>query len=308
MIPRGDVRTVGFVGLGRMGRPMAMRLAAAGYEVRATDLDPAARFALAEVPGISAVADAGSVGPVDVVILMLPSSDAVEQAVLAPGGLLEHGAAPVVIDMGSSEPRRTRALGERCAGAGTLLLDAPVSGGVAGAEAGSLTVMVGGPAPEVERLRPLFEVLGGRVLHTGDLGAGHAVKALNNLLSASHLLASSEALLAAKELGLDVERVLELINGSSGRSGSTEAKWPTFVLTERYDSGFSAELMVKDLRIAVDVLHETGTPAHLGEATLARWTAAAGELPAGADHTLIARWLEGQRVPPEDADGVDGTH
>ena len=261
--------------------------------------------------GVTAVAELGSVGDgADAVILMLPDSDIVERVVLGRlaseppradgpnGGLLASLAAgATIIDMSSSDPARTRVLAEQVAAAGVTLIDAPVSGGVAGARAGTLMVMVGGPAEAFERFKPMLGAIGKRVVHAGDIGAGHAVKALNNLMSAAHLLASSEALIAGRRFGLDPAVMLEIVNGASGRSGSTENKWPNYVLTERYDAGFSVRLMVKDLNLALSIEHATGVPAAASEAVVATWEAALADLPPDADHTSIAQWLAGRSEP-----------
>jgi 3-hydroxyisobutyrate dehydrogenase len=138
----------------------------------------------------------------------------------------------------------------------------------------------------------LLEAIGGKVMHVGAVGAGHALKALNNLLSGTTLLASAEALLVGRRFGLDPEVMLDTINVSSGRSWSTEYKLPQFVLTERYDAGFAVGLMAKDLRIAAGLAEATGTPLELGKLAAAIWERAAEELPADADHTTIARWLD----------------
>jgi 3-hydroxyisobutyrate dehydrogenase len=248
---------------------------------------------------------------------MLPDSDIVERVVLgrlasegqpagatgggppaslAPGttggGLLGRLApGTTIIDMSSSDPARTRVLAEIVASAGMTLIDAPVSGGVSGARAGTLMIMVGGPSAAFERFKPMLAVMGKRVAHAGDAGAGHAVKALNNLMSAAHLLASSEALIAGRRFGLDPAVMLEIINGSSGRSGSTENKWPNYILTEKYDAGFSISLMVKDLKLALSIEHATGVPSAASEAVVATWEAALADLPPDSDHTAIARWL-----------------
>jgi 3-hydroxyisobutyrate dehydrogenase len=285
--------TIGFAGLGHMGTPMADRLATAGHRLRVYDIAPAAR---ARHEGRDGVAVAGQVAEIaegaDVVILMLPDSAVVAQVLLA-DGLLEHVASSaVVVDMSSSEPARTRELASVAADRGVTLIDAPVSGGVTGARNGSLTIMVGGPVGVLDRLRPVLEVLGSHVVHAGDIvGAGHAVKALNNLMSAAHLLASSEALLAGRQFGLDPEVMLSIVNSSSGRSGSTQVKWPRFVLPEAYDSGFGLRLMLKDMRIALQLEQEAGVPAPLGRAAVTAWAAAAEDLPPTADHTEIVRWL-----------------
>jgi 3-hydroxyisobutyrate dehydrogenase len=186
---------------------------------------------------------------------------------------------------------RTRLLAERLAKMGVSLVDAPVSGGVAGAVAGTLTVMVGGSDDVVEHVRPVLEHLGNPV-HAGPVGAGHAVKALNNLLSATHLLVTSEAMIVGQRFGLDPNVMLSIFNASSGRSGSTQNKWPNFVLTKTYDSGFGLRLMLKDMRIAVQLSEQTGAPSELGADAAELWSRAADALPESADHTEIARWLK----------------
>jgi 3-hydroxyisobutyrate dehydrogenase len=287
-------RTVGFVGLGHMGVPMAGQLAAAGATVQAFDAAAAARSAFAAaVPTAEVVATAREVARgAEAVLLCLPNSGTVETVV--DGELLdalEPGA--VVVDMSSSEPLRTRALAERADEAGHVLLDAPVSGGVAGARAGTLSVMTGGPDAAVAAVWPVLTALG-RPRHVGPTGAGHALKALNNLMSAAHLLASSEALLAGEAFGLDPEVMLEVVNASTGRSGSTEVKWPRDVLPGTFASGFGLALMLKDIRIALDLAGSTGAASRHAASTVALWAEAAEALPPDADHTEIVRWLRGE--------------
>jgi 3-hydroxyisobutyrate dehydrogenase len=310
----GPGTVVGFIGLGNMGIPMTGHLVAAGYHVRGFDTTTSAMENFAAIGASDAggaatpVTDLASVGNgADAVILMLPDSDIVERVVLgrlagetAPadgsnGGLLASlPPGSTIIDMSSSDPARTRVLAEQVAGAGVTLIDAPVSGGVAGARAATLMIMVGGPSEAFGRFEPMLGTLGKRVVHAGDTGAGHAVKALNNLMSAAHLLASSEALIAGRRFGLDPAVMLEIVNGASGRSGSTENKWPNYVLTEKFDAGFSIRLMVKDLRLALSIEHATGVPAAASEAVVATWESALAALPPDADHTAIARWLSTQ--------------
>ncbi len=304
---------LGFVGLGNMGFPMVRRLAAAGYRVRVYDTRAEVRERAAAESGAVAVdRAAGAADGAAAVVLMLPDSDVV-QAVLAGDGLmaaLSPGA--VLIDMGSSQPARTREPAARAAAGGRAMVDAPVSGGTTGAEQGTLTVMVGGEDGPVAAVRPVLEVLGRRVPHVGPAGAGHALKALNNLLSATHLLVTSEAILAGQEFGLRPEAMLDAFNGSSGRSGSTENKWPNFVLGRGFDSGFGLRLMLKDMRIAVGLTESVGRPARLGEAAVDLWARAAESLPPDADHTEIVRWLEqagsfGGADPSAGSEGADGT-
>lgn len=288
-----EAATVGFVGLGNMGVPMTRRLLDAGFRVVGFDASPTAAERLTGAEGFSAAGDLVDVARGgDVVILMLPSSDVVEQVLVDQQLLAALRPGTLLVDMGSSEPARTRQMAARAEASGVTMLDAPVSGGVRGAETGQLTIMVGGPAPAIERVRPLLEAMGSRIVHVGEVGAGDAVKALNNLMSATHILVSSEAILAARRFGLDPAIVVEIINGSSGKSGATESKWPRFILPGTYDSGFRIELMVKDMRIALALAHEVGAPASLSELSTQLWVRAAEDLPPDADHTEIARWLE----------------
>jgi 3-hydroxyisobutyrate dehydrogenase len=284
---------VGWVGLGNMGAPMTARLDEAGYAVRGYDADTGARAAFARAGGGRVAVDAAAdcAARARAVVLMLPSSAIVEQVTGAGGLLAAMAPGSVLLDMGSSEPTATRALAERAAEHGVDVVDAPVSGGVGGARRGALTIMAGGSGSALARVRPLLDVLGSRVLHVGPVAAGHALKALNNLLSATHLLASAEALEVGTRFGLDPTVLLDAINTSSGRSASTERKLPDFVLTGRYDSGFGLGLMLKDMRIATALADATGVPARLGEAAVALWADAADALPADADHTEIARWV-----------------
>ncbi|MCO8276702.1 NAD(P)-dependent oxidoreductase [Actinoplanes sp. TRM 88003] len=278
--------TIAFIGLGNMGAPMSGLLVKAGHEVRGFDVSEAARQALAEVGGIAADSLDDAIRGADVVILMLPNSDVVEKVVaestFAPGA--------VIVDMSSSEPLRTRALAASLAERGIALVDAPVSGGVARARTGKLTIMTGGPQSVLDGVESILDCLG-TTTRAGDVGSGHAVKALNNLLSATHLLVTSEAILAGERFGLDPTVMLSIFNSSSGRSGSTENKWPNFIQPETYDSGFGLRLMLKDMRIAVGLAAEMGTPDPLGEAATGLWGEAAEALADNADHTEIVNWL-----------------
>jgi 3-hydroxyisobutyrate dehydrogenase len=289
---------LGFVGLGRMGIPMAGHLAAAGYLVSGHDVSEQARLRLAEA--IPAARVPGSLAEVArdaaAVILMLPDSAVIAQVTGEQGLLAAMPAGSLLIDMSSSEPAATEALARAAAARDIAVVGAPVSGGVTGAAQATLTIMAGGARPAVERAWPVLEVLGGRVLHVGEMpGAGHALKALNNLLSAIHLLATAEAMVAGQRFGLDPAVMLDAINTSSGRSGSTQNKWPNYILPATFDSGFSASLLVKDMLIGLGVEREFGAGSRLAEASVELWRRAARWLPAGADHTEIARWLEHTR-------------
>ncbi|GAA2000558.1 NAD(P)-dependent oxidoreductase [Microbacterium ulmi] len=282
--------TIAFVGLGNMGVPMSRRLVEAGYRVLGADPSAAAQASAAAF-GVTIVKDAAAAAAAsDVLILMLPNSDVVETVLLDDrvAAALRPGAR--VIDMSSSEPVRTRTLAGEIARRAAALIDAPVSGGVRGAREGTLTVMAGGDPADVDAVSGILATFG-RVRHVGPTGSGHALKALNNLLSATHLWATSEAVLIAERFGVSPAAALDVVNGSSGRSGSSEAKWPSFILPGTYDSGFSVGLMAKDVGIAVGLMEQLGLTSDVGRAVLADWCRAADDLGAAADHTEVARWI-----------------
>jgi 3-hydroxyisobutyrate dehydrogenase len=294
--PLAPGAAIGFVGLGNMGLPMSGLLVDAGYDVRGYDASEEARARFPQpVDTLAAAADGARA-----VILMLPDSSVV-RAVLVDEGLLDALApGTLLIDMSSSEPTETRKLAEEVAAHGAEMVDAPVSGGTAGARAGTLTIMVGGDEAAVAACRPALEVMGGKVMHVGPVAAGHALKSLNNLLSATTLLISAEALLAGRRFGLDPEVMVETLNESTGRSWSTQYKLPTFVIPREWTSGFTMRLMVKDMRIALELARSTGSPIGLGRASAELWERAVTALGEGADHTEIARWLDELTQSPED--------
>jgi 3-hydroxyisobutyrate dehydrogenase len=303
-----DLRpAVGVIGLGRMGAPMARRLGDAGFEVRVFDVDPSVAARVALHPRITAVDDGrDTIVPAGALILMLPSSGVVrgviDHLVTDPAGSIDTLAGGgVVIDMGSSDPGETCRIGEQMAESGVPFIDAPVSGGVAAAEQGTLAVLVGGSSEHLERARPVLAPLAGRVVHVGRLGAGHALKALNNLLSATGLIAAAEALAVGTRFGLDPGVMLDAINASTGRNNSTEKKFPAFVFTRAFNAGFTLDLMVKDLRTAERLAQLTETATPLSALVAELFSAALSELPEGADHTSVVEWVErntGCRLEP----------
>jgi len=292
--------SIGFVGLGNMGAVMSARLVAAGFAVHGYDTSPTARAALADAGGLPHDDLGGAVRDAAIVILMLPNSDVVEAVVRDPRFTPAAGAA--LIDMGSSEPARTQALAAELGGRGITLVDAPVSGGVAGARAGSLTIMVGADADVLDRLRPVFQPIG-QPIGVGNVGAGHAVKALNNLLSATHLLSTAEVMAAGQRFGLDPRVMIDVFNSSSGQSRSTSSKWPNFVLPATFDSGFALRLMVKDMRIALGLTEQVGSADGLSRSSLEIWAAAADALPPTADQTELAAWVAQLNAEPEGDQG-----
>jgi 3-hydroxyisobutyrate dehydrogenase len=296
--------TVGFVGLGNMGRPMALRLAQAGYQLRLVDARPeVAREVAAESGGI-ACESVAQLGPgLDALVLMLPDGKTVRRVVVDEGLARRLPRGSVVIDMGSCEPSGTARLGEELAAFGIDVVDAPVSGGVPRARTGELTIMAGGSAEAVERCRPLLSAMGSRINATGPLGSGQALKALNNFVSAVGLVATCEAVVIGRKFGLDPQVIAEVLNGSTGKNNTTEHKLRQFILSGSFASGFSLDLMVKDLGIAAGVAHEAGVTPLFADRCLQMWQAAQRELGPGRDHTEMARWVEsGMESEPLEGD------
>jgi 3-hydroxyisobutyrate dehydrogenase len=275
---------VAVVGLGNMGMAMVARLLASGTVPRAWDLDPAKRRAAAAagatVPdGLAGAADA-------VVLLSLPDEGAVAAVLDALLPALPRGA--VVADTSTLSPRAARDFAARLAGAGSAYLDAPVSGGPAGAAAGTLAMMVGGDAPALDRARPDLERIAAKLLHVGPSGAGQVAKLVNNLLVATHLVVAAEALRLGARAGVAPEALLPVINGASGRSAATEVNWPRWIAPGTFDSGFTAGLMRKDARLAVGLAEAVGAPLDTTARAVAAWEALAGAVPDGADFNRLA--------------------
>ncbi|MEE2030689.1 NAD(P)-dependent oxidoreductase [Rhodococcus chondri] len=287
-------RTLGHIGLGAMGRPIAVNFAVSGQPMIARDADPAVQQKfLDEHPGVAGAGEHSDFGECDVVVLVLPTSDIVDDVVLSDGGLLAQlRPGSTIVDMGSSIPTRTQSLAEIAAEKGVSVVDAPVSGGVAKAAQAALAVMVGGDTAVVDSVRPLLEATGREIIHVGPVGSGHAAKALNNLLAANNVLVAAEALLVGRKFGIDPATLLSVLNASSGRNQATETKFEKFVLSRTFDSGFAAQLMRKDIGIALDLARDQQVSTVLGDAVGHLWNAAVAELEPGADQTEVVRYLE----------------
>jgi 3-hydroxyisobutyrate dehydrogenase len=287
---------IGVVGLGTMGRPMAENLLKGGFALAVADVDPRRIAGL----GVKALlpASLAALGEMsEIVITMLPDGKIVRKALLGDDGSNDgvlDGLRPgsLVIDMSSSAPVGTRELGAELAARGIALVDAPVSGGVKRAIDGTLAIMVGGAASDIERARPLLAAMGRDIFPTGPLGSGHAMKALNNYVSAAGLAAAAEAVLVGQRFGLDPTTMVDILNASTGRNNATENKFKQFIVPKRYAAGFTMGLMAKDLRTALETAEATTTPTPLAAACIKLWNDAEAKLGGAADHTEIARYLE----------------
>ena len=284
---------IGFIGLGNMGAPMARRLVDAGYELVVTDAVPEAVERFAAGSKCERAASPQSIGECcRVVFTMLPNGQIVREVLLGANGLAPRLApGSVAIDMSSSSPLGTRELSADLATIGIALVDAPVSGGVKKAADGMLAIMVGGEAEPVTRARPILEAMG-KVFATGPSGSGHAMKALNNFLSAANLAIAAEAVIAGQRFGLDPATMISILNASTGRNTGTDSKFPNNVLPRTFNSGFALGLMAKDLRLALEVARSSGAPAGLLEKTAQMWAAAEQQLGGKADNTEVVKYLE----------------
>lgn len=288
--------TIAFIGLGMMGRPMATRLAEAGFTLRVFDVSQKAisDFVGAHPSAIATASAKAAAQGAAALITMLPDGKIVRQAVFEGRDAAVEGldAGTLVMDMSSSNPVDTQALARDLAGRGVALLDAPVSGGVKRAIDGSLSIMVGGGQSDLDRARPVFGAMGKTITLCGPAGAGHALKALNNYLSASGLVAMCEALVVGEAFGLDPGTMVDVFNSSTGKSNATDVKGRQFVVSRSFAAGFTTSLMAKDLRTAGDVARHLKLRMPNLEQAVAYWTAADGRLGRGADHTEIFRYAE----------------
>jgi 3-hydroxyisobutyrate dehydrogenase len=282
---------VAVIGLGNMGIPMGVRLVKAGFRVTGFDVLETARTNFAAAGGQIANDGAAAVAAADVVITLLPNGKIVREAV---NGLREHlKPMAILVDMSSSDPIGTRALGEAFIAAGHGFVDAPVSGGVRRAADGTLAIMAGGDDATIDRIAALLGAMGTSIFRTGALGSGHAMKALNNYVSSAGLIAVVEALLIGRKFGLDPALMADVLNASSGKNNTTEVKLKQFIISETFADGFPLRLMAKDVRTADDMAHALGIAAPLADLCAQLWEDAARALDGRANHTEVLRYVKG---------------
>jgi 3-hydroxyisobutyrate dehydrogenase len=284
---------IAVVGLGNMGQPMAACLTRAGYQVIGFDTSGEARARFSAAGGAAAASVAEAVANAAAVITLLPDGKIVRAAV--EGFKLHLAPNTVVIDMSSSAPVGTRALGEDMIAAGFGFIDAPVSGGVKRAIDGTLAIMAGGDHGTIDRAEPVLKAMGKSIFRTGPLGSGHAAKALNNYVSAAGLAAAVEAVAIGGRFGIDPNTLVDVFNASTGRNNSTENKIKQFVIPGSFTSGFSLALMAKDIATADDLAHQIGVVAPLADEVTSLWNGALKTLGPSADHTEIGRYLTAKK-------------
>jgi 3-hydroxyisobutyrate dehydrogenase len=286
---------IAFVGLGAMGSPMAGHLVKAGHEVAGFDLSEEARNRFSELAGTAYSDISAAFWNADVVITMLPNGKIVRDALLGGENWRSLKQNALVIEMSSSAPGDTKRLAEDLRAKGVRLIDAPVSGGTRRAISGTLAIMVGGDAKDIEVAEPILATLGSSIFRTGGTGSGHAMKAINNYVSGAGVVATIEGVLLGKEFGLDPTVVVDILNASSGKSNTSEIKMKQFILSETFNSGFALGLMAKDIGIANGLASELGLNFENLPQIAAVWERAAKDLGSGADHTEIVKYLSGNR-------------
>ena len=279
---------IGFIGLGRMGRAMATNLCRKGFALSVFDINPEPVRALAEA-GAVAASDIGEVvAHADVIITMLPTSAEVLATVTGPGGILEHArAGQLVMDMSTIEPAATLAMAEAAAARGVAVVDAPVGRLATHADHGESLFMVGAAAADLERVRPMLEAMGTTILHCGDVGAGEAMKLVNNYVCVVSCQMNAEALALSQKLGLKLERTLEVLNGTTAYNGQLQLNWPNKVLAGDTSAGFTIDLAHKDLSLALAVANAARVPLPVGAAAREAFSLARAGPFAGADFSAI---------------------
>ena len=293
--------TVGFIGLGNMGGPMAVNLIKAGHQVKGYDLSQAAIANFTESGGNSVASAQDAARDVDVVVTMLPAGAHVRAVYLGEGGVIETARGGTsFIDCSTIDVQTAREVAQAAADAGFEMVDAPVSGGVAGAAGATLTFMVGGSSDGFAAAQPFLEVMGKNIVHAGDAGNGQAAKICNNMILGISMIGVCEAFVLAEKLGLDHQKLFDISSTASGQCWSLTSYCPvpgpveTAPSNRDYQPGFTAAMMLKDLKLAQEAAQGTGAPTPLGAQATAIYSLfdAAGH--AQTDFSGIIRFLRGE--------------
>lgn len=283
---------VGLIGLGAMGLPMARNLLKAGFQLAVWARRPASTTDIVAAGAIAAASPRELAASSDIIILMVTNSPDVQELVLSPG--LLDGAAPgtVIIDMSTIAPAVSRSLAEACAARGVAFLDAPVSGGTQGAEAGTLTIMVGGEAGALDRVRPVLAAVGGKIFHVGPSGSGEIIKLVNNLLVGVIAAATAEAMVLGVKAGAAVDTMAQVVGASTGASWQLANQFPLRAFNGSFRPGFMTNLLAKDLALALELGAEIEAPLSLTSLTRQLYSDAQTQGYGADDYTSILRILE----------------
>jgi 2-hydroxy-3-oxopropionate reductase len=286
------VSTIGFIGLGIMGNPMACHLARAGHTVIGYNRSPGRAGALIEAGGVEADSIAEAVKSADVVAVMVPDSPDVQDVLLSNAGVFAHAKpATLVIDFSSIRPDVTAALAKEATERGLRLIDAPVSGGEPGAKNASLSIMVGGADDDFAAAKPLLEIVGKTIVHVGPNGAGQTVKAANQLIVAGNIELLAEAITFLRAYGVDLDAAVKVLGGGLAGSAVLDQKAPK-MLARNFDPGFRIELHHKDMGIVTSAAREAGAAIPLGAMVAQLMASALANGDGALDHSGLLRGVE----------------
>lgn len=294
---------IGFVGLGKMGRPMAVRLIEAGNRLHVFDKDGAALAVLASQGAQAAASPAEVASRAEQVLVSLPTPEVVRQVALGADGLTAGAALRAYVDLSTTGPVVAGEVAAALAARGIATLDAPVSGGVKGAIDGTLAIMAAGPPALLAELQPVLACLG-RIFHVGERpGMGQVMKLANNMLSATAMAASAEVMVMGVKAGLDPRVMIDVINAGTGANTAVRDKFPNQVLPRKFDQGFSTGLMTKDVELCLEEAERLGVPTAVGSAVGRLWAEAIARFGPASDFTTIVRlveeWAGVEVKPPE---------
>ncbi len=291
---------IGFIGLGNMGLPMAQNLIKAGHQVEGVDLNPVVTDKLRAAGGAVAETARIAAARADVVVTMLPSGREVREVYVGPGGILESAnEGTLLIDSSTIDVESARVVAAAAEARGLLMIDAPVSGGVGGAQAGTLTFMVGGPTAAFVRAQSILECMGKTIVHAGGSGNGQAAKICNNMILGVSMIAVSEAFVLAEKIGLDAQKLFDIASKASGQCWSLTSYCPvpgpvpSSPANRDYQAGFTAAMMLKDLRLAQEAARAAGATTPLGSQAAALYGLYAGQGSGPEDFSGIVRFLRG---------------
>jgi len=282
---------IGFIGVGNMGLPMAQNLVKAGRKLVVHDVRPDALKPFGnQIQSARSAAEVAS--EAEIVMVSLPRPEIVQAVVFGKDGILAGSKRKIFVDLSTTGPKVAQSIAADLAKEGIVALDAPVSGGVAGAEKGTLAVMLSGSKPEADRVKPILDAVG-KVFYIGDKpGMGQTMKLINNLLSATAQAATAEALVMGTKFGLDANIMIDVLNAGTGRNTATENKFPRDILPRTFKGGFALGLMVKDLKLAIDTAESLHVPMWIGEAVKQVWLYGEGRGGPDQDSSELIKYIE----------------
>lgn len=287
-------KRLGFIGVGKMGAPIAGRLIDAGYELIICDANQEALAPLLNKGAVRADSPKAVADQAPIILISLPTPDVVALVGLGKNGLIEGSAVRTVIDLSTTGPGVAKKLAAALAERSIVTIDCPVSGGVAGATKGTLALMVAGDKDRVQEVKPILDHLGKQFYVGARPGMAQTMKVINNLVSVTALVVTSEALVMGTKAGLDADTITEVINAGSGRSNASEVKIPNFVLSRTFNFGFAVGLSAKDVRLCMEEANSLGIPMPVGQSVHAFLNSAADKLGYQADMTEMIRVIEDQ--------------